>query len=450
MRVAIVDGDVSYPATSGKRLRTLHLMLRLAKRHQIVYIGRCAPGSEEERAAPEFLRSHGIEPILVAAPVPKKSGIAFYGRLARNLLSALPYSVTSHQSPAMREAANRVAREQAIDLWQFEWSPYVDALDASIMAPRLVIAHNVDTLIWQRYYENETRFLHRRFLKSQWRKFEAFEKRAFARADRVVAVSEEDARLIRTQFGQPATDVVDNGIDREFFASVEGPHDPHTILFLGALDWRPNLDAVELLLSKIFPEVRRQEPNAKLVIVGRNPSAGLIAKAESMGVELHANVPDVRPFLGQAGVMTVPLRIGGGSRLKILEALASGLPVVSTRVGAEGLHLTPGEHFVEADENAMASALVDAIRRPVIVRQQADAARKLVAQQYDWSVLAEKLETSWNRCLETYRLSHPLPLGGEGGRRPGEGAAPRRDIVSFQHERLDASKEPARTSEALP
>src|SRR4051794_1882366 len=99
MRVAIVDGDVSYPATSGKRLRTLNLMLRLANRHQIIYIGRCAPGSEEERTAPDYLRSHGIEPILVADPVPKKSGLAFYGRLARNLLSSLPYSVTSHQSP---------------------------------------------------------------------------------------------------------------------------------------------------------------------------------------------------------------------------------------------------------------------------------------------------------------------------------------------------------------
>ncbi|MFO0865529.1 MAG: glycosyltransferase [Gemmataceae bacterium] len=306
MRVAIVDGDVSYPATSGKRLRTLNLMLRLAPRHQIVYIGRCAPGSEEQRVAPDFLRSHGIEPVIVADPVPKKSGLAFYGRLARNMLSSLPYSVTSHQSPAMRDAVNRVAREQKIDLWQFEWTPYLDALDPSVAAPRLVIAHNVDTLIWQRYYENETRFLHRRFLKSQWKKFEAFEKRAFARANRVVAVSEEDAKLIRTQFGQPATDVVDNGIDREFFASVESAHDPHTILFLGALDWRPNLDAVELLVNRIFPEVRRQEPNAKLQIVGRNPPASLVARiAEANGVELQANVPDVRPFLGQAGVMTV-------------------------------------------------------------------------------------------------------------------------------------------------
>lgn len=405
MRVAIVDGDVSYPATSGKRLRTLNLMLRLASRHQIVYIGRCAPGSDEQRLAPEFLRAHGIEPMLVPVPVAKKSGAGFFLRLAASLFSSLPYSVASHRSRAMREAVMGCAAARPIDLWQFEWTPYLETLDASIRAPRLAIAHNVDTLIWRRYFENETRVLHREFLRLQWRRFEAFEKRAFAQADRVVAVSEEDARLIRTEFGQPATDVVDNGIDRAYFESVSGPHNPRTILFLGALDWRPNVDAVDLLLNKIFPAVRRQEPDAKLQIVGRNPSPGLVAKAGQVpGVELHANVPDVRPFLGGAGAMTVPLRIGGGSRLKILEALASGLPVISSRVGAEGLNLIPGEHFVEAEEDAMAAALVDAIRRPETVRRQAEAARKLVVEQYDWGVLAEKLERSWESCIEGFRV----------------------------------------------
>ena len=180
------------------------------------------------------------------------------------------------------------------------------------------------------------------FLKTQWRKFRHFEEDAFRKATRVVAVSEEDARLIRTQFGQPNTDVVDNGIDRAYFEAVLGQRDPASILFLGALDWRPNLDAVGLLLDKIFPQVRLQEPPATLAIVGRNPSAALAERiAHAPGVKLHANVADVRPYLGASGVMAVPLRIGGGSRLKILEALACALPVVSSPVGAEGLTIQP-------------------------------------------------------------------------------------------------------------
>src|SRR5437763_12549459 len=126
MHVVIIDGDVSYPATSGKRLRTLNLMLKAARRHRITYVGRCAAASEEARLAPAFLRDHGIEPILVHDPVPQKSGLAFYARLAGNLLSSRPYSVTSHQSEPMRQAIRTFAAKQTVDVWQLEWTAYLD------------------------------------------------------------------------------------------------------------------------------------------------------------------------------------------------------------------------------------------------------------------------------------------------------------------------------------
>src|SRR5262249_36375241 len=154
--------------------------------------------------------------------------------------------------------------------------------------------------------------------------------------------------------------------DRAYFEAVRGSREPGRILFLGALDWRPNLDAVGLLLDRIFPEVYAQEPSARLCIVGRNPPEALVKRVRSLvGVELYADVADVRPFLAQSGVMTVPLRIGGGSRLKILEALACSLPVISTAVGAEGLELRPGQEYLLADgADEMARELVRCIRDP--------------------------------------------------------------------------------------
>jgi polysaccharide biosynthesis protein PslH len=400
MKVAIVDGDVSYPATSGKRLRTLNLMLRLADRHQLTYFGRCPAASEEAQLAPSFLRAHGIEPILIHDPVPRKAGAAFYARVALNLFSTLPYSVRSHRSAAMRAELARYATQHQVDLWQFEWAPYMTLLDDATTGARLVVAHNVDTLIWQRYYETERNFLKKLFLRQQWHKFRRFEAAAFRKATRVVAVSVADAQLIRSDFGQPAVDVVDNGIDRAYFAQAAGRRDARRILFLGALDWRPNLDAIGLLLDKIFPEVVAQEPAARLAIVGRNPPASLVRRAaETPQVELHANVADVRPFLAECGVMAVPLRIGGGSRLKILEALACGLPVVSTRVGAEGLNLEAGAEYVQAEETQMAAALVEALRKPEAARAQAERGRRVVLENYDWGVLAQKLEASWEKCL---------------------------------------------------
>jgi glycosyltransferase involved in cell wall biosynthesis len=196
---------------------------------------------------------------------------------------------------------------------------------------------------------------------------------------------------------------VDNGVDTAYFRPMPNvPRDPCRVVFVGSLDWRPNLDGVRLLLDAIFPAVRRREPDAVLELVGRNPPEWLRAAcAGRPGVELHGSVADVRPFLARAGVLAVPLRIGGGSRLKILEALASGVPVVSTRVGAEGLHLEPGRHLVVVDDaDGMADALARAVAGPEAMRTTAEAGRERVLARYDWDGLSEKLEQVWLRCVE--------------------------------------------------
>ena len=213
----------------------------------------------------------------------------------------------------------------------------------------------------------------------------------------MVAVSPEDAALIRDRFKQPNVDVVENGIDRDFFASASGTRDPRRILFLGApgLAAQPGCRGPSSRQG-FSPKVLAQAAEARLFSVGRNPPASLVQRVVTMPqVELHANVPDVRPFLAESGVMTVPLRIGGGSRLKILEALACGLPVVSTHVGAEGLCLQPGEHYTLTEDDGMAAALVQTLRQPEKVQELARNRRDLVLEMYDWEVLADKLDRIW-------------------------------------------------------
>src|SRR5262249_53892696 len=180
--------------------------------------------------------------------------------------------------------------------WQFEWTPYIAALANRPDVRKLVIAHNVDSLIWQRYFETERHWLKRWYVRQQWRKFESFERRVFAEATRVVAVSEEDAALVCVRFHCNRVDVVENGIDPAYYAQVSARRDPRRLLFLGSLEWRPNLDAIGTLLDQVFPALRAQEPGATLRIVGRNPPPSLVQRVGALpGVELHANVPDVRP-----------------------------------------------------------------------------------------------------------------------------------------------------------
>jgi len=422
MRVAIVDEELPYPADSGKRIRTLNLTTRLAERHRIIYIAHPGPDADQTERAAALLRSHGIEVVLASRGLPQKSGPAFYGRLLRNLLSPLPYSVQVHRTAALCAAVARVARESDIALWHCEWTPYAESLRGLLRAPWVVMAHNVESLIWRRYCEIESNPCKRWYIRGQWRKFERFERRVFAETAQLIVVSDQDAAVARQQYEAPRVKVVENGVDVAWFSTnvghvsnvpptdispainnLDNARDARTLLFLGSLDWRPNLDGVRLLLESIFPQVLAAEPQARLAIVGRKPPQWLADRArECRNVTLHSDVPDVRPFLHRCGAMAVPLRVGGGSRLKILESLAAECPVVSTKIGAEGLCLIPDRHYVEADTpEDMARALVQAMRDPRPIQEMARQGRQAIADRYDWSILARKLEAIWLEQLNS-------------------------------------------------
>src|SRR5262245_44101275 len=230
LHVAVVDEELPYPPTSGKRIRTLNLTLRLARRHRLTYLCHRNADPNEARDAAAFFAEHDIETVVVDKVVPPKSGPMFYGRLAANLLSPLPYSVATHASRALRTAVEQHATRHAIDLWQCEWTPYAQALRGLKKHRKLVMAHNVESLIWQRYGETESNPLKRWYIRRQWRKYERFERRAFGEATRTVAVSPEDAALMRQQFGAARVDVVDNGVDTSYFRPGSAPRDFGRIL----------------------------------------------------------------------------------------------------------------------------------------------------------------------------------------------------------------------------
>lgn len=422
MTIVIVGGSLPYPPTAGNRIRTLGLLVRLSARHRIIFLCHRNPNRAEEAEAIAYLKERGIEAITVEHVVPTKSGIGFYARLASNLFAKLPYSISSHVSESVRNAVDELAAREKVDVWQSEALPYFEALRHLSDANVLIMAHNVETLIWERYEETEANPLKRWYIARQARKFRRYEAEAFRLATRVVAVSDEDAEMARREFGVDRIDVVDNGIDRGYFeAAPKLDRDPNQILFLGSLEWRPNLDAVGVLLDQILPKVREKRPDVRLTIVGRNPPESLVRRASALpGVELHANVADVRPYLAGSVVMAVPLRIGGGSRLKILESLATGLHVVSTRVGAEGLRLVPGEDLdVVDDEAGLADALLAALNDPERSRRIAEAGRRKVLENYDWDALSLKFEASWERC----RRREGLPPTGGSARTSSEMAA---------------------------
>ena len=205
MKVAVVNETLPYPPTAGNRIRTLNLIQRLARKHQVTYITRAAEQAEETRVGVEYLHKHGIRTIIADWPPPANKGLPFYGRLAGNLLSPLPYAVASHNSKSLRNSIRRLAQDLKFDLWQFEWLAYADAVADVPGARSLVIAHNVESLIWKRYWQNETSPVKRLYLREQYRKFRNFERRMFGKVSGVVCVSEEDAKLAAAEFAPPAS-----------------------------------------------------------------------------------------------------------------------------------------------------------------------------------------------------------------------------------------------------
>ncbi len=398
MKILILDEEFPWPLNTGKRIRSLNLLRRLAPTHHLTYL---AYGTRDSNGY-QALSDLGLHPLAVKrAPLPK-TGSKLYFRLLGNLFSSQPYSVASHFTSAFQRAVQGELATSSYDLVLCEWTPYAQFVRDLSGVPRLVVAHNVEHQIWQRYVENETQLLVRWYLGLQARRMRTFEEDVFSSVEGATAVSATDAATIKSMAPHLDVEVVDNGVDLEFFDDDSEPADTAApiLVFTGSMDWRPNQDCVEYFVNDILPLVQAEWPDVQTVFVGRNPPPKIADLGRLDGVTITGTVNDVRPHIRDAAVYIVPLRIGGGSRLKILEALAMRKPVVSTGIGAEGLDVTDGRELLLADTPQQFARQINLLlsdRRQA--RKLGEAGRKLVEQRYGWDALATKLEQFMTRLV---------------------------------------------------
>jgi glycosyltransferase involved in cell wall biosynthesis len=316
-------------------------------------------------------------------------------RLLRNVFSTFPYSVQKHTRKDFQQALAKQVEEFDPSLIHCEWSPYAAYLEPHRRVPSVVVAHNVESVIWARRAALASNPVSRWFFGLQARRMERFERTHLKKANQVIAVSDVDADVfhgwgIRTH-------TVDNGVDVDQYQSAPGFERADRMLFLASLDWFPNLDALKFFIHEIYPLIRKGDARTRLRVVGRRLSkTDASTLRQTPGVEVIGEVSDVRDELQQAGVVVVPLRIGGGSRLKILEAFAAGKAVVSTTVGAEGLEVKNGEHLRIADNPADFSRVVlELLADPAARQRLGSQARALVEQKYGWDSLSRRMEDTW-------------------------------------------------------
>ena len=397
LNVLVLDEWVPYPPDSGKRIRTWNLLRRLALRHEITLL--CYGDSGDEASA--LVRAARIS-LHTVGPLPNLGGWHLYLSLFGNLFSRYPYSVSKHYTQRYEDRLRRLLNEVQFDLIHCEWTPYARFLRVADVLPNLIMTHNIESQFWHRRAQYSPTILHRFFFALQAQKMKLFERETFRRADAVASVTPLDAEQAR-QWGAKRVSLVENGVDLDEFRPAEEPPAASEILYLGSLDSYQNLDAVQYLLDEIMPIVATRMPEIKLRIVGRRPPLELQSRvARCPWAQFVGEVADVRPHIARAALVVVPLRIGAGSRIKILEALAMKKAVVSTSVGAEGLAVEDGRHVSIADTPLVfATRTIELLNSPEEQLRLGTNGRRLVEERYSWDRIAEALESAW---LQTCKL----------------------------------------------
>ena len=397
MKILFLTPDVPLPADQGGKLRNLALLRAAAEHHQVDLLSFCKeePAAEHRHELERLCRR--VE--LVPTPHPR----SFLHRAWSLWFDPLPDLAFRLESPDYRARLWDLTDHEHYDVAQIEgleMMPYISAARGGTGSRTALVydAHNAEMSlqrsIWQAELRDPRRWLPGLYSLTQWSKLGTYERVMMNSTDMVLAVSEEDAAKLKGRHVDPL--IVPNGIDAAALPYCAPTMDPGaTLLFVGPLDYRPNDDAVRWLVRQIFPLVRQRKPDARLRLVGRGTE-----RIQAAGVDAVGYVEDIGAEFARADVLLAPLRMGGGTRLKVLEAMARGVPVVSTPVGLAGIAAEPGKHALLArTPPEFATAVIEILEDREIARKLAGLARLLVEGRYDWS----KITPAYLRHLTTAR-----------------------------------------------
>lgn len=410
LRVLYFAPRECWPTNTGAKLRNYHLARELAHAARVTYLG-FADDASEPVTGPDSER--GLASVCEEVTVARDPAYTV-GKIARGILTTTPLPVLNYYTESMRSELARLLDEQDFDVVQIEslsLAAYLPVIRAARSRPVVVADwHNIDSEVMRRYSEHATSLARRLYARSTARRLERLEAWAMKELDAHIAVSRRDEARMLEQAPGARVITIENGVDVDYYSDekIEQAHrnwvaacpqpdqsrnrevgnkvPGNRIIFVGSMDYHANVDAVVRFAREVWPVVHAENPSLVFTIVGRNPAPAVAALAALPGVEVTGTVTDVRPFYREAAASIVPLRIGGGSRLKILESLAAGVPVISTELGAEGIDATPGRDIVVADsKDELVAACRDLARdssgRQSLIKQ----GRALVRAQYDWS-----------------------------------------------------------------
>jgi glycosyltransferase involved in cell wall biosynthesis len=409
LRILWINTELLHPIDKGGRIRTYHTLKELKRNHHITYLtldDGTAGADARERAA-----EYCDELISVPHRTHAKFTTRFYADLARNLVSPLPYFITKYRSARMRREIGERARFGAFDVLVCDFlMSSVNVPQADAGCATVLFQHNVEAMIRERQYKVQTNPLKKVFLYNQWRKAHAYERAACHRFEQIIAVSPQDADVMRSEYEVERVTDVPTGVDISYFyPSGALRPEPRNLVFTGSMDWLPNEDAISYFTKEIMPLIKRLVPEVTLTVVGRNPFPSLVELSRrDPSVIVTGRVDDVRPFIERAAAYIVPLRVGGGTRIKIYEAMAMEKAIVSTTVGAEGLPARDGVELLLADTpEAFAERVVRVITDDTLARELGTRAASMVRERFGWDRVAASFAEVCESAVRLRRSKKP-------------------------------------------
>jgi sugar transferase (PEP-CTERM/EpsH1 system associated) len=399
-RILFLTPQLPYPPQQGTALRNYNLIAQVAQRHEVHLLSFVESGSETMDLGPLQELCATVHTV----PMPDRSR---WRRLQTVLVSPLPDIVHRLHSalffPKLEQVMRDVAPLDVVEIEGLEMAEYGLRVlrTAAEPIPRLVYdAHNAEYLLQRRIFEADSRHP-RRWLGAfyswmQWQKLRRYEARVCCQAQQVIACSPADGNALAQLVPHLKATIIPNGVDTEHYQPgivPPLPLGPQTLVFTGKMDFRPNVDAALWFGTSVLPIIRQVAPQAHFYVVGKNPHPRLALLRDMPGITLTGIVEDVRPYVAAAAVYVVPLLTGGGTRLKVLEAMAMGKAIVSTTLGCEGIHATPGRDIMLVDEAAdMAAQVVALLGDPARREALGRAARVFVERHFDWRIVTASLD----------------------------------------------------------
>ncbi|MFH2057172.1 MAG: glycosyltransferase family 4 protein [bacterium] len=385
MKILWIKSDFPLPADTGGKIRTKNLLFELAKQAEVSFLSYVP--LDLDQTTIDQMRDAGIEPIGIERAEEKKSGLRFWLRVLFGLFSTRPYVARKYATARFKQRLAQLLASRGYDVVVCDFLEMAWCAPLLRDIPSVLFEHNVETVIWRRHAQVARNPLKKLYLIYEQRRMANFERWAGAQFDLVLTVSAEDGELLRESFGVSMFLTIPTGVDIGYFQPIKDTeHDNHLVLS-GSMDWMPNIDAFWWFYREIYPKIKAEIPEVTLSVVGRRPPEEIRAvTAGDVSVSVTGTVPDVRPHVAAGQLFLVPLRVGGGTRIKIYEALAMGKCVVATSIGAEGLPLTDGEHLVLADTAAeFAAAIRDLLQDDKKRNRIASAGLRLVRERYSWN-----------------------------------------------------------------